>query len=70
VSNLGSQFMESRGEPIEVDGRLVHLSHLMAPLPAGVLKVRMRAAGNLEQASASARMGLDDGLGIERQSPR
>ncbi|MFG1626724.1 hypothetical protein [Kribbella sp. NPDC049227] len=49
MSDLGSRFVESRGEPIEVDGRLVHLSHVMAPLPAGVLKVRMRAAGDLEQ---------------------
>jgi hypothetical protein len=49
VSDLGSRFVESRGEPIELDGRLVHLSHVMAPLPVGVLKVRMRATGDLEQ---------------------
>jgi hypothetical protein len=49
VSDLGSRFMESRGEPIELDGRLVHMSHVMTPLPAGVLKVRMRATGELEQ---------------------
>ncbi|TDO47568.1 hypothetical protein EV651_1247 [Kribbella sp. VKM Ac-2571] len=49
MSDLGSRFVESRGEPIALDGRFVHMSHVMAPLPAGVLKVRMRATGDLEQ---------------------
>ncbi|WP_406051574.1 hypothetical protein [Kribbella sp. NBC_00889] len=49
MSDLGSRFVESRGEPIELDGRLVPMSHVMAPLPAGVLKVRMRATGDLQQ---------------------
>ncbi|TCO37327.1 hypothetical protein EV646_1245 [Kribbella antiqua] len=49
MSDLGSRFVESRGEPIELDGRLVHMSHVMSPLPAGVLKIRMRTTGDLEQ---------------------
>jgi len=57
VSDLGSRFVESRGEPIELDGRLVHMSHVMAPLPAGVLKVRMRANGDLEQGVGISALG-------------
>ncbi len=49
VTDLGSRFIESHGEPIELDGRLVHPSYLMTPLPAGVLKLRMRPTRDLEQ---------------------
>jgi hypothetical protein len=49
MSDLGSRFIEAHGGPIEFDGRLVHMSHLMTPLPAGVLKLWMRPARHLEQ---------------------
>lgn len=49
VTDLGSRFIEAHGEPIELDGRLVHSSHLMTPLPAGVLKLWMRPIRDLEQ---------------------
>jgi hypothetical protein len=49
VSDLSSRFIEAHGEPIELDGRLVYMSHLMTPLHAGVLKLWMRATRDLEQ---------------------
>lgn len=48
VSDLGSRFIQAHGEPIELDGRLVHMSHLMT-LPTGVLKLWMRPTRDLEQ---------------------
>lgn len=47
MTDLGSRFIESGGEAIELEGQLVHMSYVMGPMPAGVLKLRMRAKGDL-----------------------
>lgn len=49
MTDFGSEFIKSQGEPIEYEGELVHMSHVVGPLPAGVLTIRMRANGDLEQ---------------------
>ncbi|MGF9754542.1 hypothetical protein AAII07_05025 [Microvirga sp. 0TCS3.31] len=49
MTDLGSRFIESRGHPIEHDGQLVHIAWVLGPVPAGVLRLRMRAKGDLEQ---------------------
>lgn len=41
--------MQSAGEAIELEGQLVHMSYVLGPVPAGVLELRMRAKGDLEQ---------------------
>lgn len=49
VTDLGSRFIESRGDPIELDGQLVHMSHVLGPLPAGLLDLQMHVSGDLKQ---------------------
>ena len=49
MTDLGSRFIESRAEPIEHDGRLVYIARVLGPVPAGVLRLRMRAKDDLEQ---------------------
>ncbi|WP_132187165.1 MULTISPECIES: hypothetical protein [Kribbella] len=63
MSDLGSRFIEAQDEPIELDGRLVHMSHLMTPLPAGVLKLWMRPTRDLEQGVG---ISADGGWAIPR----
>ena len=41
--------MASGGEPIELDGRTVHMSYVLGPVPTGVMTIRMRPSGELEQ---------------------
>ena len=41
--------MESGGEAIELEGQLVHMSHVLGPIPAGVLELWMRAKGDHDQ---------------------
>lgn len=49
ITDLGSRFIESGGEAVELDGQMVHMSYVFGPLPAGVLELRMCAQGDLEQ---------------------
>ena len=35
MTDFGSRFIESRGEAIEFNGRLVHMAHVMGPFPPG-----------------------------------
>jgi hypothetical protein len=49
VTDFGSQFIESRGEAVEYEGQLVHMSHVMGPFPSGWLTLRMRATSDIEQ---------------------
>ena len=49
MTDLGARFIESDGEPVELDGHLVHMSYVFDSLPAGVMELRMTAKGEQEQ---------------------
>lgn len=49
MSDLGSRFIESRGEPIELDGLLVHMSYEWRDLTRGQLVLHMTPRGDLAQ---------------------
>ncbi|WP_210441309.1 hypothetical protein [Nocardioides xinjiangensis] len=49
MTDLGARFVDSGGEPVELDGQLVHMSYVFGSLPAGVLELRMTAQGSQEQ---------------------
>lgn len=49
MDDLSSRFIASRGEPIEVEGRLVHMSYVVGPSSSRRPIGRMRPSGELEQ---------------------
>lgn len=49
MTDLGDRFIQARGGPIDHDGQRVHIAWVLGPVPAGVLTLRMRAKGDVEQ---------------------